>query len=69
MDGLPTKIRNGARPKLMSRNVRLHCANFPGSRKPAPEIMRYLSSDSATTVSASDKELCLILDLFVAGEI
>ena len=67
--GFPVKFAMARTQNLLSRNIRLHYANFPGPRKPPPEIMCYLSSDSATTVSASDKELCHIPDLFVAGEI
>ena len=57
IDILARKFRDGARPELERRNIRLHHANIPRSREPPPYFMRDPSSSSAPPVCSKNEEL------------
>src|SRR5580698_9051023 len=57
MDQRARKRRDGSGPKLLRRDIRLHHAHFPWSRKPPPDLMGRLGSDSTPPVCAKNKEL------------
>src|ERR1017187_3381071 len=51
---------------MLRRNIRLHHADFPQSRKPPPHLVRNVSSNSTPPVSAKNKKLRHIPDILIA---
>lgn len=69
VDHLTRKHRDGACPKMLRRNVRLHHANLPQSWEPPPHFMRYSSANSTSPASANNEKLCHIPDRVVARDL
>src|SRR5213083_2930437 len=63
MDRCACKFGDGARPKVFCRNIRLHYAHFPHSRKSFPKVTRDVSSNSAPPIAAKNKEFGHIPDI------
>lgn len=63
------EFRDCVPPKAESHDIRFHHPNLPLAGELLPDLMRHLSPESASSISAKNKELSHIPDGRISGDL